>query len=263
MAGKGVLKGCLIAVVVVVLLVVAIVFIAFKATSGIVDAADDFFAAAKSGNMSAAHGCLSEEFRQGTSIEELQLFLKQNGLGNVEKTQWSERSIENDQGTLSGSATTATGGTVPLTITLVKENGAWRIHGIKKPAAGIRESGVAPVMPDERAVKDLVKRAMHDFATAVNADNFVAFHAGLAPPFREQFTAEQLLTAFKAFCDKDIDLTVLDNMDPVLDEKTVNDENGVLAVKGHYDSTPSKTHFDIKFLGAPDWKIMGINVQIK
>jgi hypothetical protein len=262
MSGKGVLKGCLIASVVAIVLIALIAVIAIKATSGIVDTADEFFDAVKSKNMSAAHGCLSEEFRAETNVEELEIFLKHTALVNVVDARWGERSIENKEGKLSGTVETETGGSIPISMTFVKENGKWKIYGIQKPQAGIVTPGEAPSVPDEATQKALVKRAIHDFALAVNAESFVAFHAGLARPFREQFSAEQLLETFKGFCEQDVDLTVVDDMDPILDEAATIDEDGVLAIKGHYESAPSKTYFDIKFFGTP-WKVLGINVRVK
>ncbi|MEO6971646.1 MAG: hypothetical protein ABI217_12220 [Chthoniobacterales bacterium] len=48
------------------------------------------------------------------------------GLTDYASVFWSNREIKNDRAHLEGSVTTRAGGTIPLTMELVKENGAWK-----------------------------------------------------------------------------------------------------------------------------------------
>jgi len=108
--------------------IVAIVFIALWATSGIVEPVERQLAALKAGNMDAAYAETSEAFRQETPLEAFTAFVGQYPiLKDHASHSFSNRSINNGVGELSGSLTSPTGGVTPVQYRLVKENDAWKI----------------------------------------------------------------------------------------------------------------------------------------
>ncbi len=131
--GKVLGIGCL----GVIALVGLIIGIVFYATSGITDTADGFFAAANEGDYAEAYSMTSQQLQRQLSEEELQEFMAGNGLDSVTDTSWASRSINNNRGELSGTATTATGGSIPLEMELIQEGDDWKIVFIDVGAAGV------------------------------------------------------------------------------------------------------------------------------
>src|SRR5688500_19073363 len=105
------------------------------------DAANAFFRAVQAKDTATAKSYLSEGFRAETSDAELEQFLEANALTTFADATWSRREISGGTGELEGTVTTANGGTIPLKLVLVKEGGAWKLHGITKTAGGV-QSGV-------------------------------------------------------------------------------------------------------------------------
>lgn len=251
-----------------VLLIVGLVALVFNATSGMPETADRFFAAVRAGNIDAAQAELSEEFRAGTDAAELQRFLAENSLTDVVETSWSDRSYKNDVGRTEGSATTASGGTVPLTIEYVEENDVWKIRSISKSAAGIVAADGEEVageleVPTLAERTALVKRSMHDFAVSLNEGNMQHFHGTLSALWRNQSTPEELEQVFGEFYAQELDLLVLDAMQPRPTNKPEIDADGVMTLTGRYATTPSEVTFTHRYIyEGTDWRLIGINVQV-
>lgn len=117
--------------------IAAFVYLIFQMTSGVVETGDEFFAAAGSGNYEAAFALTSEDLQRETTVEGLAEYIETNGFDTVAETSWSSRSINNDTGSLSGSLTTRSGGTIPVQMSLVKEGDEWRISYIEKARSGL------------------------------------------------------------------------------------------------------------------------------
>lgn len=131
--------GC--AIVAFVLFIGLIVGAVFWATGGIVDAADDFFAAAADGEYDQAHALTSQSFRAESTPAQIEHFLIANGLNEVTDTSWNSRSVNNSQGRIEGTLTTRSRGKVPVVVELVSENDEWRINLIEPQKLGVQTSG--------------------------------------------------------------------------------------------------------------------------
>jgi hypothetical protein len=82
--------------------------------------------------MGAAYEETSQAFRQATPLEGFVAFVDGNPiLKDVTSRSLPSRSIEDNQGTVSGTLTSSTGGVLPATYQLVKENKTWKIIHIK------------------------------------------------------------------------------------------------------------------------------------
>lgn len=127
--------GC--GVIAIALFVGLILSVVFYATSGITEAADEFFAAARSGDDAAAYALTSQQLQNQLTSEDLGEFLEQNGLDAVVETSWASRSMENDRGELSGTVTTETGGAIPIEMGFIYEQEQWKISLIDVEAVGL------------------------------------------------------------------------------------------------------------------------------
>ena len=127
----------------------------------------------------------------------------------------------------------------------------------------VTESRGKEIPPQEILVK-LCNESLAEFAAAVNARDFSSFHASIAKRWQADITKEALLDAFKSFCDQQVDLTVLRDLAPVFDEEPTFDDNGFLAIKGHYPTEPSVVQFNLGYeYEHPDWKLVRIDVSAR
>jgi hypothetical protein len=133
--------GC--AIVAFALFIGLIVGAVFWATGGIVEAADDFFAAAAEGDYDKAHALTSRAMRAEKTPVQLELFLTASGLNEVTDTSWNSRSIKNTEGRIEGTLTTESKGKVPVVIELVSEDDVWRVSLIEPQKLGLQTSGSA------------------------------------------------------------------------------------------------------------------------
>lgn len=100
----------------------------FWLTLGLVEPIERQLAALKAGDMQAAYEETSEAFRQATPLDAFTTFVGNHPiLKDAASHSFPNRSFENDQGTISGSLTSSSGGVVPAKYDLVKENGVWKI----------------------------------------------------------------------------------------------------------------------------------------
>lgn len=259
------MKKLLIGLGVVVVLVIIALVVVFRLTSGIVEVADQFFKAVQAQEFSEAYTYVAQDFRAATSLEQLKTFLEQSALINYQEASWSSREITTSQAKLEGTIKTADGGSVPIMMTFVKEDGEWKILYIEKTAAGLatKEETTKSIPPLDE-INLMTAEAMHELALAINARDFSIFYAKLSKLWQSQTTADDLYSAFKSFSDQNVDLTILKGMDPVFDQPPKIDENDMLILEGYYPTQPSVTHFDLKYLYEhPAWKLAGVHVQLK
>lgn len=259
----------------IVVFVILIVVIAFYSTSGIVDVADEFFQAVKEKNITKAHSYLAEDFKASTDETALSDFLSKGAILNYKDTSWSERSIENGQGKLSGSVTTETGGTVPIEMTFTKENDAWKIYSIQKQAAGLQSADnagtsttppvdAAPSIPSKAEQIALISQSMHDFAVSINAKSMEHFRKGIAKMWQDQASTKDLNKVYGSYIKAEADLSILDNLEPTIEGEAKTDENGMITLKGYYPTKPKRVNFEQGYIYEDDaWKLVLFNALIK
>jgi hypothetical protein len=233
----------------------------WRLTAGLATTADEFFLALKAQDFEKARTYLAEDFRASTSEQGLRDFVTRSALSNYASASWSSRSIENSTGTLEGVVETSSGGSIPMSITLVREHDDWKIYTLRKLDAGIQslQAGTTPSAGDQMR---LVRATTHDFADAVARKDFTAFHANTASLWQKQITPAGLQETMQSFVDSGADFRVLDEMTPVI-KTAVLDEDGALVIEGSYPTTPSPFTFRHRYLyEGLDWKLIGINSKI-
>lgn len=238
----------------------------FYFTSGLTEVGDDFFAAVGSGDMDQAYDTLSNDFRAGTGKSELSTHLAANGMDKVTDTSWSSRAIKNGKGSLAGTLTTADGGSIPVEIDLVKDQGQWKIYAIRNTTAPAGMSNVAKGLPDENQQVALVTKSMQVFVDAVAAQDMTGFHDHIARLWAGQIDVAELDETYKSFLAIGSETQVIKSMAPVFDgPATLSGEGAmVMTIKGHYPTNPSRFNFDLDYIyEGTGWKLIGLSVQIK
>ena len=246
------------------LIIILGVAAAFYFTAGLPKAADQFFSAVKDKQMDQAYSLVSEDFKSGTSKEQLQQFLQASSLNNYASASWDSRSINGGRGTLKGIVTSVEGFKVPLEMSFVKTDSGWKIHSIRKPTSGVSETTQTLKVPDEAELVALVNDSMGAFGGAVKARSMVTLHDQISSVWQKQVTVEQLDQAFGTFYGNPFDFSSLEGLKPAFTGEPMINGDGVLNVSGFYPTAQYRLVFELKyFKEGLSWKLLGINVQVK
>ena len=119
-------------------------------------------------------------------------------------------------------------------------------------------------MPGPAAQEVLVKSILVTLNDAVAADDFTILHAKISKPFREQFPPEKLRAVFKDLVEKHavFDAVVAQKMIP--DEDARIDEQGVLKLKGRFQTAPKQVKYQLGFIESEGmWKLSGVTIDIE
>ena len=110
----------------------------------------------------------------------------------------------------------------------------------------------------------LAKKSMHDFAVSLKAKSMEHFRNNISNLWQQQFTTQKLNEAYGKIIEAELDLSVLDTLEPILDQEAQINQDGVLILKGHYATQPSQVRFLQKFVkegGA--WKLLGFHFSLE
>lgn len=242
----------------------------FYITSDLAESADDFFAMVKQGHLQKAYDGLSQGFKNNTSFEKFKMFLESKSLLSVNETSWTSRSFENSSGKIEGSVTTEDGGTVPLKISLVKEAGAWKIHGITTSPVGVpqpQEAGppatVVLEMPSNDKLVELTRETTSVFGKAVDTKDMSLFRNYISKLWQNQYSVEQLEEAYSSLYKLGAKWASLDNLSPIFHKPPEQDNNGVIIISGYYPTKPDLLTFQYKYIPeGTEWKLLGLSVKL-
>ena len=110
----------------------------------------------------------------------------------------------------------------------------------------------------------LVKSILVTLSDAVAADNFTVLHAKISKPFREQFPPEKLRAVFKDLIDKRAVFDAIVAKSIVPDGEAKIDENGVLRLKGRFETTPKQVKYQLGFMRSDGvWKLSAVTINIE
>jgi len=233
----------------------------WQLTSVLADTANGFFLALRDGDQAKARTYLAQDFRASTSDEQLQRFVERSALADYESATWTSRSIENSTGKLEGTIETRSGGSIPMSISLVRENGEWKILAVRKPDAGILSDDPRP-QPNRADQARLANETTQSFADAVASQDFTQFHHSAATLWQRQITAEKLHDSFKSFNQAGIDLHRLSG-DPKITSAEF-DPDGAFAIAGTYPYDNNRFEFRYRYVyEGIDWKLLGISAYMR
>lgn len=237
--------------------------VVFYLTSGMVNTATGFFEAVKNEDFVATREYLSEDFRAGTTEAELRNFLRASALVDHQEASWSSREISGGRGDLEGEVTTESGGVVPLRLTFVKENGAWKIFSIRKPPSGVQVAST-PGVPSVADQVVLITQSVRDFGISVEQQSMEHFRSTVSHLWQRQITTEELDEVFAVTYDQGLDFSFLDTVAPIVEPVAGLGENRQLVLKGYFPTRPDQFHFEQTYLyEGVGWKLYGFAFEIK
>jgi hypothetical protein len=110
----------------------------------------------------------------------------------------------------------------------------------------------------------LVKSILVTLSDAVAYDNFTVLNAKISKPFREQFPPEKLRAVFKDLIDKRAVFDAIVAKPIVPDGEAKIDENGVLRLKGRFETTPKQVKYQLGFILSDGlWKLSAVTIDIE
>lgn len=237
--------------------------IVFYLTSGASKAADSFFLAVKEGKLTEATTYLSKSFLQNTDEQALISYLERSGLNDIESSTWSSRSMKSGRVNFEGTVVTKTGATIPVSISFVKEDDAYKIYSIdiQEPGFGTQDNtGIR--MPPADVQIGLVKAAINIFSQSVAKQSMGLFYEQISEIWKGQTTVEKLNEAFAPFFKLGDSLLVLQQNTPTLTNVSL-DDNGVLKIEGNYPLPENIVSFTQKFITeSGTWKLFGLSVDL-
>ena len=127
---KIVLLGCGALGLIVVLLAGGIFYLAWRATQGPVDGANQFLKLVSEGKTKEAHASGSSAFRQAASVEDIDALSQQFKLDQFLDTTFTNRNISNNNARISGTLRTKTE-SMPITVDLVYYDDAWHVENLR------------------------------------------------------------------------------------------------------------------------------------
>lgn len=266
-------KGCLIAVVALLALGALVVAVVFYATSGAVEAADEFLEAVGRGDLDAAYQQTAPAFQAQQDRAAFERVIGQLGLTEFASRSWSSRSIEGSRAELDGTVTTRAGDAVPLRMTLIKAEGVWRVFSLSGEQAGAavlepgEERPSAPPPAAVPAAEDLAALATESVLAlnrGIAEKDFTSFYDSISKLWQPQTSAAELAGAFQVFVDREIDLSGVAQVEPVFEPQPEIDPEGALRLSGYFPTTPVRVFFGLRYVReAAGWKLLGIQVDLK
>lgn len=239
-------------------------FFVFAKTAPVVEASDDFLQLLGQGRVAEAYAATSTGFHAQQDEESFAFAVEQLGLTDFTSASWKKRSTNGDEGCVEGNITKKSGNISPATIRLVKEDGEWKIAGVRY--GGVDLTAVTkfapPQLPDAAELRRLARDTLLDFNIAVKAKDFTPFHAKLAGLWRRAVSAGDLQQTFQEFIDKQVDIGAIADLEPQFDPVPAIDGDGVLVLSGRYELPSGPLGFLLRYgheVGG--WRLIGINLH--
>lgn len=251
----------------VVLIIVLIVTVVFYLTWDAVKVVDKFFANIKANNYEESYKLTSTQFREATSLSDFTNFVKSSHLNEYQKIDWSSRGVTNWIAELEGAITLMSGESLPLALSLVKNNdGTWQIQFIDLKSWVAESTGMK--LPGNEEILSLVRTNISNYISAFNNESPLPYYQTFAEIWKDQMSLDKadeiLLKPFKG----KIEFSGSYN-DFVYQKDPIIDENWILIIDWYF-SQPVMFQWDISQLYVVNkfikenwvWKLVGLNHKV-
>ena len=236
-------------------------------TTDSAEAADQFLESLQDRRAHEAYRLTSSLFRAEQSEERFEEMIETALFSNYGLAPWASRTLERRVDSPIGATMVDRFGTeIPITVQMVRENGRWRVHSVTDRARRGDGAGAwFAVVPGEAELLRLAAATMFDFERAVVAKDVTEFYGNTGRGFRIDIRADQLQIAFQSYIDKEIDISAIYDVEPVLDNLGLFEEYAfgeVLVVEGYYPVDPFPVPFKFRYLWEhPEWKLFKVLVE--
>ena len=120
------------------------------------------------------------------------------------------------------------------------------------------------VVTKDETIK-LIKNNMQVFALSVKEKDMTKFYDNISDYWQKRTSVEELNKTFDPFIQSGIDLTLLKNMQPIIDRGTKVTDKKDLYIVGHYNTKPSVVRFKqtYRYQKKGGWKLVEFFVEVK
>jgi hypothetical protein len=232
------------------------------------------------GKMAEAYQGASSGFQAAVSERSFEAVAHERGfIGATLVALGAPQPDDADSVKVDAEAKSATGEKMNLVLTLARENHAWRLFSLRfkrSVETGLSENpfdvvgSLHPgsfkepseqVIPDDAALRRLVKDTLLEFNRAIRAKTFADFYTYISTAWQAQVTERQLQTHFQTFIDHELDISAIADSHAEFDVSPGITSDGILEVEGHYPTHPLQIQFKLKYVHEiTSWKLFGIDV---
>lgn len=245
-----------------------------------VRAADAFFALLEKGKIEDAYESAAFGFQASQNLTNFRATVVDLGIANVRSITWTRKSADEKEARLNGEIVTSPGRTVLVSVTMVKEARAWRLHALRTSNANnphrkenhfslVGKGGEFRIaaeasLPAEAEIVALVRESLTAFNAALQKRSFTDFNAYISKAWQDQTSERRMERIFGPLMEANVNLA--DNLrhEPVMMEPPRINSEGLLLVKGSLSGKPQSIVFQLSYIyELPKWKLFGLDLGVR
>ena len=221
-----------------------------------------FIEAAQSEDVNSAYELLSPAMQAVVSKQDLSAFIERNTLASAQFSEWRSVNKNAAREILSSTLNTEDGVEKSLIAVLSNNSVNWQLDAMMftEDPKLIRNKSATPSM---QQMIELASSSVHNFGISLNTNSMAHFHSRISKLWQDQTNPEELKRAYQSFFDADLDLTVLEEVQPLLNGTPLQNDKGILEITGFFPTRPSKLSFEQRFIWEGlNWKLISFTANI-
>ncbi|MCB1213122.1 MAG: DUF4864 domain-containing protein [Chlamydiia bacterium] len=228
--------------------------IAYFFTQGMVDTAREQLDALKNGNFPRAYyEFTSRDFQASTTLDDFQNFIRsQPSLYANKSASFSDRTIQNDLGSLHGTLVADDQTITPIEYQFVKEGGRWKILTMRLVPTGMLASNG----PISTRVPESLERPVEQFFSALRDEDVARAYFGSTSKAFQNTTS---LKTFREFISQHPELTQYEKLQ--FGKQTVNPPKGTITLTVSSKNAPLTVECQL-VKEDERWKIWNLKVEV-
>jgi hypothetical protein len=249
------LLGCLLA-----MLWVGAALGADDAARAIRKEADRVLAAIRDHDAQALGRSMSPYMLEQADPQHLLDVMRERRMHELTKVRWNEARRSDVIARLEGMGTLSNGARRWLNMRFVKRDEGWRLALVGVESAEVIDEPAALQLPSSENVEALLEGVMQAFVAGVRARRFDRLYGLMPSHIGEQFSLQEMnVRLLKAIKRQDYAEALA--MKPTLTSPAAIEENGLLALQGHYPTSPL-IRFRHKFqYEHGDWRLLHFSID--
>lgn len=238
-------------------------YIFFK-TEEVTNSVENFLILLAQDQIGQAYMSTSAPFKSQVTQEDFAREIRRLGLQDNSSATWNSRELGSGKAILKGSVITKQRASIPLTLTLVKEQGKWKILNIEGPSAGFQGQTPAHVMPSDLAIQSLARKTLTELDNAIVRADFSLLHKHSSQALKAELDPDDFKNSFNSFIDQGLRLGPFNDQPLIFTKPPFIDDSGILRLEGYHQEKAARLNFLIGYqYEHPDWKLVSIDVNLK
>jgi len=243
-------------------IIIVVAFFAFQPANNPIASVSAFIENAQSKDIKSAYELLSPAMQAVTSKQDLTTFIERNALQTAQFSKWHLVNKNNAREILSSTLTAKDGVKKTIVAVLSNNSANWQLDAMLFPESP-NSITLKSVTPSLQHMIELASDAVHDFGISLNADSMAHFHTQISKLWQDQTNPEELKQAYQNFFNANLDLTVLEEVQPLINGTPVQNDKGIIKINGFFPTRPSRLSFEQGFIWEGlNWKLLSFKANI-